>query len=89
MGPGAREAHVEVEAGLVLEGNLCGSKPGRGSGVGEGGVGGGELGHHEPPRGVPGCTDGGDEEPRREGSAPQEFGDRGEQGSWVGLRRLR
>lgn len=36
------------------------AKFGGGSRVTAGGIGGGELGHHELPRGVPGCTDGGD-----------------------------
>lgn len=88
MGPGTREAHVEVEGGLGLAGDLigCGAEFGGGSGVGEGGVGGGELGHHDAPRGIPGCADGGDEEAGREGGAPQELGGGGEEGSWV--RRL-
>lgn len=46
---------------------------GGGSVVTAGGVGRGELGHHEEPGGVPGGTDGGDEELRGEGGAPEEF----------------
>lgn len=77
MGPGAGQAHVEVEgAWFVLEGNLgIGAELGGGSGVTAGGVGGGELGHHEVPSGGPGGADGGDEELGWEGGAPQEFGE--------------
>lgn len=51
---------------------------GGGSGVIPGGVGGGDLGHHEVPRGGPGGADGGDEELGGEGLAPEELGDGGD-----------
>lgn len=70
MGPGAGEAHVEVES---RRGSLgSGPKRGGGSGVGAGGrVGGGQLGHHEVPRGGPEGAGGGHKELRRQGLAPQ------------------
>lgn len=74
MGPGAREAHVEMEGSgaLFLAGKLggIGAELGGGSGVDAGGAGGGELGHHEVPRGGPGGADCRDEELGREGFAP-------------------
>lgn len=57
-----------------MAGKLGGAKLGGGTSVTAGGIGGGELGHHDVPRGVPGCTDGGDEELRWKGFAPEEFG---------------
>lgn len=80
VGPGAGEAHVEVKMRIVrgwawAAGDFVGPESGGGPGVTTGGVGGGELGHHEAPRGVPGGADGGDEEIRREGWAPQELRD--------------
>lgn len=62
MGPGAGQAHVEMENAWFLAGKLGGAKLGGGSDVTAGRIGGGELGHHEVPRGGPGGTDGGDEE---------------------------
>lgn len=74
MCPRAWKAYIEVEGGRILAGKLggvwVGAKLGGGSGVTAGGIGGGELGHHELPRGVPGVTDGGDEELGRKGFAP-------------------
>ena len=64
--------------GWILAGKLggvgIGAKLGGGSGITAGRVGGGELGHHELPRGVPGVTDGGDEELGWKGFAPEELG---------------
>ncbi len=64
VGPGASEAHVEVKkkkVKVVVVVGVVGYPEFRsGSRVTAGGIGGGELGHHELPRGVPGCTDGGD-----------------------------
>lgn len=66
MGPGAGEAHVEMEGVGFLAGELLVIRRGDaklrgGAGVGTGGgVGGGELGHHEEPDGRPGGSDGGD-----------------------------
>lgn len=83
MGPRAGEAHVEVKGGRVLEGKVGPSESGGRSGVTAGGIGRGELGHHELPRGVPCRTDGGDEESRRERWAPEELGYGGEErGVW-------
>lgn len=63
MGPGAGQGDVEVEVDWVLVGRSGGgAKSAGGAGVGARRVGGGKLPHHEMPRGVPGGTDGGDEE---------------------------
>lgn len=82
MSPGAGQGHVEVEVVRVLAGKLegveIGGESGAGSGVTAGGIGGCELRHEEVPRGRPGGADGGDEELRREGVAPEELGDGGE-----------
>lgn len=64
-----------MEVSGVLAGRGIGAKGAAWAGVGAGGVGGGQLAHHEMPRGVPGGADGGDEELGREGLAPEEVGD--------------
>lgn len=68
VGPGAGEGDVEVEGrGRVRVrvreevGGGHGGEGAGGAGVGAGGIGGGELAHHEEPRGGPGGSDGGDE----------------------------
>lgn len=63
MGPGAGKAYVEVEGCWALAGKLGiirETEFGGGPSVTAGGIGGGQLGHHEVPRGVPCSTDGGD-----------------------------
>lgn len=60
MSPWAREAYVEVKGGWALAGKAACTESGGGSRVTAGGIGGGELRHHELPRGVPGGADGGD-----------------------------
>lgn len=75
MGPRAWKADVEMEIVEALAGDLGGAKLGGGSRVTAGTIGGGQLGHHELPRGLPGSADGGHEEPRRERWAPEEVRD--------------
>lgn len=82
MGPGAREAHVEVK---VLEGNIVRgnggtqAELGRGTVVTTGRVGRGHLGHDDMPGGVPSGADSGDDELRREGLSPEELSDGSEE----------
>lgn len=73
MGPRAGKAHVEVQGRWVSAGILRIAEPefGGGPSVTAGGIGGGQLRHHDLPRRVPCCTDGGDEETRWEGWTPK------------------
>lgn len=62
MGPGARQANIEMKVLGVLAGRWFGAKLRSGSGITARWVGWGELGHHDLPSGGPSGTDGGDEE---------------------------
>lgn len=69
VGPGAGEAHVEVEpgAGRPRDGGEAGRRAGEGAG---GGVRGRELPHEDPPRGGPAVADGEDELRRGQRAPP-------------------
>ncbi|WVY98034.1 hypothetical protein V8G54_030185 [Vigna mungo] len=71
VGPRARQAHVQVEG--ARRKRAQDSEFGCGPRIPAGEVGGSKLGHHEPPRGVPGRAHRGDEDPRRKRLSPQQF----------------
>lgn len=78
MSPRTRQAHIQVEAAgspTSELGRVRDPELGAGTGVRARGVRRGELGHHKAPRGAPCRSDSRDEEARREGGAPEQFGE--------------